>query len=87
MMTTSDFFSFPPDRSTILQSSLPETGFIEITQLTVYRAQVPVVGWRLPASQQQHLLASLIIVHNSLPMCGNLEVLELSRTIGYLLAR
>ena len=40
MMATSDSFSSQPDRSTILQSALPETDFIEITQLTVYRAQV-----------------------------------------------
>jgi hypothetical protein len=70
-----------------LQSALPETDFIEITQLTVSPAQVLFVDWRLQANPEQHLQASLTTVHNSLPMCDNLEVLELSRTIGHLLAR
>jgi hypothetical protein len=70
-----------------LQSALPETDFIEITQLTVSPAQVHFVDWRLQANPEQHLQASLTTVHNSLSMCDNLEVLELSRTIGYLLAR
>jgi len=70
-----------------LQSAFPETDFIEITQLTVSPGQVHFVDWRLPANPEQHLQASLTIVHNSLPMCDNLEVLELSRIIGYLLAR
>ncbi|MEG5000426.1 hypothetical protein QUB13_22440 [Microcoleus sp. B4-D4] len=81
-------FSSQPYRSTILQSALPETDFIEITQLTVYRVQVHFVGWRLQANPEQHLQASLTTtVHNSLPMCDNLEVLEPSRTIRHLLAR
>jgi hypothetical protein len=70
-----------------LQSALPETDFIEITQLSVSPAQVHFVDGRLQVNPEQHLQASLTTVHNSLPMCDNLEVLELSRTIGYLLAR
>jgi hypothetical protein len=70
-----------------LQSALPETDFIEITQLTVSPAQVHFVDWRLQVNPEQHLQASLTTVHNSLSMCDNLEVLELSRTIGHLLAR
>jgi hypothetical protein len=69
-----------------LQSALPETDFIEITQLTVSPAQVHFVDWRLQANPEQHFQASLTIVPNSLPMCDNLEVLELSHTIGHLLA-
>jgi hypothetical protein len=66
---------------------LPETDFIEITQLTAFPAQVHFVDWRLQAKPEQHLQASLTTVDNSLPMCDKLEVLELSRTIGHLLAR
>jgi len=70
-----------------LQSALPETDFLEITKLTVSPAQVHFIDWGLQANPEQHLQASLTTVHNSLPMCDNLEVLELSRTIGHLLAR
>jgi hypothetical protein len=70
-----------------LQSALPETDFIKITQLTVFPAQVHFIDWRLQANPEQHLQASLTIVHNSLSRCDNLKVLELSRTRGYLLAR
>jgi hypothetical protein len=70
-----------------LQSALPETDFIEITQLTAFPAPVHFVDWGLKANPEQHLQASITIVHNSLSMCDNLEVLELSRTIGHLLAR